>query len=72
MKDLRVFDLVVVHHRENATMWRVTDINGNRVSVIDAALSYAMPNVAPQLTDISLLKRPTKSQIDSFTAEHER
>jgi hypothetical protein len=63
IKDLRKFDLVVMSHKPDATMWRVLSIDRNSIEVIDAAEESV---VAPQLTDLSLLRRPTKAQLDSF------
>ena len=71
IKDLRHYDLIVCSNSPNATVWRVMEIDGNRVKIIDASLTYAFPNIAQQENDISLFKRPTKAQLDKFNASQE-
>ena len=69
MRKVNDFDLVVCSKRDDATVWRVVSSGGFRVKIIDALLTYCFPNVAPQVIDISMLRKPTAAQLAKFKRE---
>ena len=61
----RVFDLVVMHHETDATLYRVRELGNKSVGVIDATIEDAQPNQRVQWIDLSLVMQPTHAQLVS-------
>ena len=73
MKDLRIYDLVVLNHSLDAAIFRVKELQGKHTAgVIDADIEDSHPNQAIQWVDISTLMRPTRGQRNRFTTRHDR
>lgn len=63
----KVFDLVVVNHEPDATLYRVKELGGKRsVGLIDATIEDKHPNQRIQWTDLSLIDSPTVGQLTGF------
>lgn len=64
MKNMpRVFDLVVMNHEADATLYRVKELGEKSVGVIDATIEDAHPNQSVQWVALSLLIQPTNAQM---------
>ncbi|HEX7643007.1 MAG TPA: hypothetical protein VF472_12440 [Burkholderiaceae bacterium] len=66
--DFRLHDLVVLHHISGATIWRVVDINGNELGVVNAETAERNPDLAlrAQWLDKGAFKPPTPAQRAAF------
>lgn len=62
----RVFDLVVMNHEADATLYRVKELGEKQVGVIDATIEDAHPNQSVQWVDLSLVMQPTNAQLKSM------
>lgn len=62
MKDIRKYDVVVLNHRPDAAIYRVTGISGLTVS-IELIHQEALHRTGPQTVDRSLLLRPNRQQL---------
>lgn len=60
----RVHDLVVVSHKPDAAIYRVVEIDGFRIGVIDAELNIKQ---ATQWNDVSIFTRPSNAQVSRIT-----
>jgi len=61
----RVFDLVVMNHEADATLYRVKELGNKSVGVIDSAIEDAYPNQRVQWIDLSLVMQPTNAQLNN-------
>lgn len=61
-----MFDLVVMNHLEDATMFRVKELDGFKVGLINAEIEDKHPNQAIQYTDKSLCMMPSMYQLNKF------
>jgi len=60
----RVYDLVVLSHDSNATLYRVRELGESKsVGVIDASIEDSRPNQRIQWLDVSTLMTPTNAQL---------
>lgn len=59
----RVFDLVVMNHEADATLYRVKELGKREVGVIDATIEDKQPNQRVQWIDLSLVMQPTHAQL---------
>jgi hypothetical protein len=66
LKNVRQYDLIVLSHEPDATVWRVREINGFMALVHDAAVEDRHPNQTAYWHDVGSFKRPTKQQIEAF------
>ena len=57
----RIYDLVVMHHNAGATLYRVIDILGHDVGVVDATIEAA--NQRLKWVDLSDLQQPNHAQL---------
>lgn len=56
--------LVALNDSPDANLWRVKEYPGKfDVGLIDASIEDVLPNQRVQWVDISLIKKPTKSQL---------
>ena len=59
---VNINDLVVLNKTDNAILWRVCEIDGHGVGLIDAAFERVQPNQQIQWIDKCYLHKPTKAQ----------
>ena len=57
-------DLVVLNTTPDAVLWRVCEIDGHGVGLIDAAFERVQPNQQIQWIDRCYLHKPTKAQLN--------
>ncbi|WP_333710333.1 hypothetical protein [Malikia spinosa] len=63
-----VFDLVVMNHEVDATMYRVQELGVREVGVIDATIEDKNPNQRIQWVDVSMVQAPTVGQLAGFNS----
>ena len=61
-----VFDLVVMNHEVDATIYRVKELGQREVGLIDATIEDKRPKQAVQWVDMSLVQQPTVGQLAGF------
>ena len=70
-QEFRLHDLVVLHHIPGATIWRVVDLNGDELGVINAETAERRPelNQRTQWLPAWAFKAPTPAQSAAFLAD---
>lgn len=61
-----IFDLVVMNHEADATLYRVNEQGVREVGLVDATIEDKHPNQRIQWVDVSLLRNPTGEQLTEF------
>lgn len=64
--DYRQYDLIVLNNSPDAVVWRIVSIKNFMLEIIDVIDAKSNPNLATQMIDISLVKRPNKAQLNKF------
>ena len=59
----KVGDLAVHNESFRSPLWRVREVDGLRLGVVDAMIEHRHANLAMQWVDASILERPTMTQI---------
>lgn len=67
MTKVKVGDLVVFNHLPDAEVFRVRQIAGRNLGVVDRALED-MPNIAIQWIDSGCARRPSVGQLKQLVA----
>lgn len=62
----KINELVVMRHAADATMYRVKEVEGLRVGLIDAEIEDEHPKQSVGWVDRSVLLYPTNGQLEAF------
>lgn len=68
-KKIEINSLVVFNHTEGATMFRVKEISGFNIGVIDATIEDEFPNQKIQYIDMSCAKTPNRRQLEIWNSK---
>ena len=61
---MKINDLVTLNKTHDAILWRVCEINGHGVGLIDTTIEHTLPNQQIQWVDKCYLHKPTKAQLN--------
>ena len=59
---MKINDLVTLNKTHDAILWRVCEINGHGVGLIDTTIEHTQPEI--QWVDKCYLHKPTKAQLN--------